>query len=52
MVLTAEKSMTIPTIGDGQWHDVVFHPGWQSEGIIRQMRFDVYGGGPFFSRFV
>ena len=45
--ISQEKSTLLSLPGDNQWHDVIFHPGWQTESAILQMRFDVYGNAHF-----
>jgi hypothetical protein len=42
-----EKSTAFAVAGDSVMQDVVLFPFWQTEGTIRQLRLDVYGGAHF-----
>ncbi len=39
---SAQKSTSFHLQGDKRTHDVVLFPFWQSEGVIRQLRLDLY----------
>ncbi len=41
------KSTRFNVTGDGQWHTYRLLPGWQTEGRIVRLRFDVYDGAKF-----
>jgi Glycosyltransferase WbsX len=44
---SSRKVSTGKVSGDGAWHEVVLFPFWHTEGVIRQLRFDVYTGAHF-----
>ena len=45
--LSPQKVTSFQLEGKGAWEDVVVLPFWQREGVIRQLRLDVYEGAHF-----
>ena len=45
--LSEDRKARFQVPGDGEWHDIVIQPFWQSAGVIRKMRLDVYGDAEF-----
>ena len=44
---TQEKTVRFPVTGNGAMQEYVLFPFWQTEGTIRQLRFDLYNGTHF-----
>ncbi len=42
-----EKSTSFNVKGDGQWEEIPIFPFWQREGLIRQLRLDLYDDTAF-----
>ena len=42
-----DKNTPFRLKGDGNWEEAVILPFWQTEGVIRQLRLDVYNGSHF-----
>jgi hypothetical protein len=45
--LTEEKKLRFSVAGGNQWQEVVLFPFWHTEGVIRQLRLDLYEGSDF-----
>jgi len=45
--LTEKKKVRFSVKGEGLWQEIVVFPFWHTEGVIRQLRLDVYDGAHF-----
>jgi len=45
--LSEDKATRFNILGDGNWHEVAVFPFWHTEGVVRQLRFDVYNATEF-----
>ena len=45
--LTERKKLRFSVSGENQWQEIVLLPFWHTEGMIRQLRLDLYEGADF-----
>jgi hypothetical protein len=45
--LTEQKKLRFSVAGGDQWQEIALLPFWQTEGVIRQLRLDLYEGAAF-----
>jgi hypothetical protein len=45
--LTEKKKVRFAVNGDNSWQEIVVFPFWHTEGVIRQLRLDLYEGAHF-----
>ena len=45
--LSENRKSRFQVPGDGAWHDIAIYPFWQSAGVLRKLRLDVYEGAEF-----